>query len=199
MNILLETERLRLRRFTPADADHLFALDNDPDVMHFINGGEPTPRHIIENDILPTFLRYDARGYGIFAAEEKATGNFVGWFSLRAVEETPDEAALGYRLHKAAWGKGYATEGARALIDKGFGEWGIVRIVATTYEHNLGSRRVMAKVGLTFVRSFRYAAEDLQSDTSYSSSDEMWDGEDVVYALERIEWEKSIILIKRDA
>jgi RimJ/RimL family protein N-acetyltransferase len=59
MHVLLETERLILRRFTAADLDHLFTLDNDPEVMRYINGGEPTPREAIESDILPRFMQYD--------------------------------------------------------------------------------------------------------------------------------------------
>ena len=151
MQVLLETERLVLRRFTQADVDCLFELDNDPDVMRFINGGTPTPRDIIQNDILPGFLHYDERflGYGVWAAIEKATGGFLGWLSFRPAEGTPGEVNLGYRFRRDAWGKGYATEGARALVRKGFSELGVQRVVATTYEDNLASRRVMEKLGMT--------------------------------------------------
>jgi RimJ/RimL family protein N-acetyltransferase len=93
-----------------------------------INGGRPTPRQEIENDVLPTFLDYYERfpGYGFWAAVEKSTGRFVGWFHFRPAERAhPDEIELGYRLRKSAWGKGYATEGSRALIQKGFAELGV--------------------------------------------------------------------------
>jgi RimJ/RimL family protein N-acetyltransferase len=191
MQILLETERLILRRFTEADVDHLFELDNDPEVMRFINGGTPTPREVIQKDILPGFLQYDERfpGYGFWAAIEKTSGEFVGWFSFRAVEGTPDEASLGYRLRKAVWGQGYATEGARALIRKGFTELGVRRVIATTYEENLASRRVMEKVGMRLVRRFRLTPEDLmKADSFHDTSLEIWDGDDVEYALERADW-----------
>ena len=142
---LLETERLRLRRFTPEDGAHLFALDNDPAVMRYINGGTPTPREGTRDQILPGFLRYnDANpGFGFWAAIEKATGDFVGWFVFRPTGGDPQEVALGYRFYKAAWGRGYATEGAAALIERGFGEWGVERVIAGTYEKNAASRRVM--------------------------------------------------------
>jgi RimJ/RimL family protein N-acetyltransferase len=191
MQILLETERLILRRFTEADVDHLFDLNNDPEVMRFINGGTPTPREVIQKDILPGFLQYDERypGYGFWAAIEKASGEFVGWFSFRAEEGAPDEISLGYRLHKAAWGKGYATEGARALIRKGFTELGVRRVIATTYEDNLASRRVMEKVGMRLVRRFRLSPEDLMNaDSFHTTSVEIWDGDDVEYALEKADW-----------
>jgi RimJ/RimL family protein N-acetyltransferase len=75
MSIFLETERLVLRRFTEDDVDNLVELDSDPDVMRFINGGRPTPRHEIEGDVLPAFLDYYERfaGYGFWAAVEKST------------------------------------------------------------------------------------------------------------------------------
>ena len=85
MQIFLETERLLLRRFTEDDVENLVELDSDPDVMHFINGGRPTPRREIESDFLPAFLDYYERfaGYGFWAAIEKSTGRFVGWFHFR--------------------------------------------------------------------------------------------------------------------
>ena len=106
-------------------------------------------------NILPRFLRYDERfpGYGVWAAVEKATGEFSGWFSFQPSGETSDEVRLGYRFRRAAWGKGYATEGSQALIRKGFSELGVRRVVATTYEDNVASRRVMEKVGMTLVRT----------------------------------------------
>ena len=195
MGVLLTTARLILRRFTAADADYLFALDNDPAVMRYINGGTPTPRRVIEAEILPRFMRYDERypGYGFWAAEEKAGRAFLGWFSFRPTQDRPGELALGYRFRQAVWGRGYASEGARALIDKGFTEWGVACVVAGTYEENLASRRVMEKVGLTFRRAFRpSAAEILNSETSHITSAEVWEGDEVEYALERAEWEGKV-------
>ncbi len=193
MVLLLETERLLLRRFTDTDAAHIFALDNDPEVMRYINGGTPTTWRAVVEKILPGFLRYDERcpGFGFWAAIEKTTGDFVGWFVFRPTGDNPSEVILGYRFHKAAWGKGYATEGAAALMRKGFAEWGVERVVATTYEENRASRRVMEKLGMRHVRNFRIGIEEiLASDTSYTDSPEVWDGDDVEYALERAEWER---------
>ena len=192
MKPLLATPRLRLRPFTPADVDHLFHLDNDPEVMRYINGGTPTPREAIQNDILPNFCHYDNH-FGVWAAEAKATGEFLGWFSLRPTDENNDEATLGYRLTRAAWGNGYATEGVQALIIQGFTTWGLQRIVATTYEENLASRRVMEKAGMTMVRRFRLTPEDIQNaDTFHTESTEIWDGDDVEYAIEKSEWKRSV-------
>lgn len=184
MQVYLETERLILRRFTPADADLLVELDSDPEVMRYLSGGPATPREEIENDILPAWLRYYERGdrYGFWAAIEKGSGDFIGWFHFRPLGDAPaDEPELGYRLLRTAWGKGYGTEGSRALINKGFTEFGVRRVVASTYEDNIGSRRVMEKCGLTFVRTFKYNAAD---------PSDIWEKDDVEYALTREDWER---------
>ncbi len=190
--ILLETERLTLRRFKEADIDNLFELDNDPDVMRFINGGIPTPRNTIQNVLLPGFVSYDLQypGYGFWAVDIKTTGNFLGWFSFRPTGSNPTEVTLGFRLRKIAWGKGYATEGARALIRKGFTEMGVQRIIATTYQDNIASQRVLEKTGLLWMRKFRLTLEDLEKvDTFHVDANEIWDGYDFEYALEKPEWE----------
>src|SRR6478735_8862228 len=150
MEVYLETARLLLRRFTEDDADLLVELDGDPEVMRFLTGGEATPREVIERDILPRFLRsYErASGFGYWAAIERATGEFLGWLCFHPLAgAVPGEVVLGYRLRRAAWGQGYATEGARALIRKGFTELGVQRVIANTYEYNSASRRVMENVG----------------------------------------------------
>ena len=184
MPSVLETERLALRRFTDEDVDLLVELDSDPSVMRFITGGRTTPRSEIEEEVLPAFLRHYARwpGWGFFATHERVSGTFLGWFHLRPGDGDPDdEVELGYRLRNDAWGKGYATEGARALIDYAFGR-GARRVYAGTMVANVASRRVMEKAGLRFVRTFT----------------QPWpyriDGEekgDVEYALLRTEWEGS--------
>src|SRR6266566_4558022 len=203
MQVFLETERLVLRRFTEADVDHLFDLDSDPEVMRFLTGGTPTPREVIQNDILPAFLRSYERfpGFGMWAATEKARGEFLGWFSFRPKDAaSPNDVALGYRLRRAVWGQGYATEGARALIRKGFTELGMQRVFATTYQDNLASRRVMEKAGLRLVRTYRMTVAQLQAHkTSYhSTSEELWDGDDVEYALLKADWEQQEAVLHSD-
>ena len=184
MQVFLETERLVLRRFTEADADNLFDLDGDPEVMRFLTGGKPTPREVIRNETLPRIRHYYERfaGLGFWAVNEKSTGDFLGWFEFRPPEGGgPDEAELGYRLRKSAWGKGYAPEGARALIRKGFAELGVRRVVAQTMAVNTASRRVMEKVGLRYVR------------TSYEEWPDPIEGAaegEVEYALWKAAWER---------
>jgi RimJ/RimL family protein N-acetyltransferase len=156
VHVFLETERLVLRRFTTGDVDNLAGLDADPDVMRFVSGGIPTSREEIENDFLPAFLGYYQRyrAFGFWAAIEKSAGDFLGWFHFRPREgSAPGQVELGYRMRKSAWGKGYATEGSRALIRKGFTESGVQRVTAEAMAANTASRRVMEKAGLTLART----------------------------------------------
>ena len=185
MHVFLETQRLVLRRFTMADADNLVRLDADPDVMRLVTGGIPTSRDEIENEFLPAFLAYYDRydGYGFWAVIEKATGEFLGWFHFRPrADAAPGEAGLGYRLRKQAWGKGYATEGSRALIRKGFTESGVQRVTAGTMAVNVASRRVMEKAGLRLVRTFHQSWPYPVDGSQYGA---------VEYALDKSHWRQS--------
>jgi RimJ/RimL family protein N-acetyltransferase len=175
------------------DLDHLFVLDNDPQVMRYINGGIPVSRSAIQREILPLFLQYDDHNpvFGFWAAEDKNKVQFLGWFSLRPTGNDPGEAALGYRLRRDAWGQGYATEGVRALIASAFAQPGIQRIVATTYEDNLASLRVMEKAGMTLVRRFRLTPEEIEhADTFLTESLAVWDGDDLEYAISKSDWQR---------
>ncbi len=175
--VFLETERLVLRRFTEADVDHLVVLHNDPDVMRFLTGGEPVSREEVEREYRERFA-----GHGYWVAIERATGEFLGWFALHSTEDhDPGEFELGYRLRKPSWDKGYATEGSRALIRKGFTEMGVRRVWAQTMAVNLASRRVMEKSGLKLIRTFHLEWEDPLPGTEHG---------EVEYALELAEWER---------
>jgi RimJ/RimL family protein N-acetyltransferase len=169
VHVYLETERMILRRFMPADVDLVTALDADPAVMRYINGGRPTPRDEIRDDYLPAWLAYYERGdrYGFWAAIETGTGAFLGWFHLRPLPKDPDdEPELG--------------EGSRALIRTAFSELGARRVYATTMVVNVGSWRVMEKSGLRLVRTFQQAWPDRIEGEEHG---------DVEYALTRDEWE----------
>jgi RimJ/RimL family protein N-acetyltransferase len=131
--ILLETARLRLRRFAPGDLGRLVELDSDPEVMRFITYGAPTPRATYEQLILPR------------------------WFAIYS--RTPE---LGYRLARTAWGRGLATEGALAVIDHGFTRAGAGRIAARTLAANHRSRQVMLNCGLEFECDFVYPEDVVQ-------------------------------------
>jgi RimJ/RimL family protein N-acetyltransferase/uncharacterized damage-inducible protein DinB len=154
---LLETERLLLRPLTESDLDNLVELNSDPEVLRFLTGGKPIPREDIAGKFLPKVFGYYQRfsGLGYWAAEEKSTGEFLGWFALEPGHgESAVDVELGYRLRRAAWGKGYATEGSRALVRRAFAELSVERVYAETMAVNARSRRVMAKSGLRYLRTF---------------------------------------------
>jgi RimJ/RimL family protein N-acetyltransferase len=189
----LETERLVLRRFTPADAGNLLALDGDPEIMRYLEPRVKT-RAQIEAEVLPQFLgrHQQCPDFGRWAADARDSGDFVGWFGLRPVQ--PSDAAivdwadappgsgvaeLGYRLRRSAWGRGYATEGARALVRRAFTELGVREIVATTMTVNTRSRAVMQRAGLRYARTVHLTwAEPLdgneQGDVEYRLRREDW-------------------------
>ena len=182
MELFLETERMLLRQFTMDDVDDVLALDSDQDVRRFVEDGEPVNREETAS-LIEHWMGYYERSetYGFWAAIEKNTGEFLGWFHFRPHEGAPvNEPELGYRLVSAAWGKGYATEGSRALIDKGFASPDIVRVVAATMAVHEASRRVMEKSGLRHTRSFPTEWP------VHLPGDEF--GE-VEYAITRAEWE----------
>jgi RimJ/RimL family protein N-acetyltransferase len=176
MNVYLATERLDLRPFTLEDLDALEALDADPEVMRYINGGRPTSREELREDSLPFWLRSYERGdaWGSWAAIERATGSFIGWFQLRPQpHDPPEEPELGYRSCREAWDAGIATEGSRALIDKAFGELGARRVDATTMAVDRGSWRVMEKAGMRFVPFNGEWPDRIRGDVEYAITREV--------------------------
>jgi RimJ/RimL family protein N-acetyltransferase len=178
--VYLETERLRLRQFAPADLELLVELESDPEVMRFLTG-QPTPRDEIETVTLPAILRRYAEhpGLGTFAAHQKTDGAFVGWFGLQPTGE-PGTVDVGYRLNRTAWGQGYATEGTRALIAKAFTDLGLDRVVADTMAVNHRSRAVMRRAGLRFVKLYHEHFDDPLPGAEFG---------EVLYAIDRTTWE----------
>ncbi|MBU7597737.1 GNAT family N-acetyltransferase [Streptomyces sp. P38-E01] len=153
----LTTERLRLRPFVFRDAEELFALHTDPEVMRYLDDAEPATPQTIEERTLPHLMRHHhcVGGQAYFAAEESQSGRFIGWFELRPVNGGDASVLeLGYRLGRVAWGHGYATEGSTALLRRAFTASAAETVVAETMSVNARSRRVMEKVGMRHVRTF---------------------------------------------
>ena len=182
MTVFLETDRLILREFTRDDVDALLALDQDPLVRRYVEDGIPVTR----DEAIVTiehFLAYYERGpvFGFWAGIEKESGEFLGWFHFRPEDRSNTaEPELGYRLIASSWGKGYGTEGSRALIDHGFAYPEVERVVACTMVVHTASRRVMEKSGLRLVRTFH-----AEWPVRIPGDEEG----DVEYAITRAEWE----------
>lgn len=182
MRIFLTTDRLVLREFTPDDVPLLADLDGDPAVMRHLTGGRATPPEEIRERVLPRMLAAYRHppGLGWWAARRRADDAFLGWFEFRPLHAgDAREVELGYRLRRAAWGAGYATEGSRALIHKGFTELGVERVTAFTMAVNARSRRVLERAGLSYVRTFHQDWPEAIEGAEHG---------EVEYALTRAEW-----------
>jgi RimJ/RimL family protein N-acetyltransferase len=144
----LVTLRLALFEITPRHGNELHELDSDPRVMRYIGSGQVSTREQIEQVMrrLPrAYALYP--GLGTWRATRRDNGDFVGWFALKYVPGTA-EIEVGYRLRHAAWGRGYATEGARELVRYGFDDLGLHRIIGVTHPDNGVSQNVLRKIGL---------------------------------------------------
>ncbi|MEI2776781.1 MAG: GNAT family N-acetyltransferase [Tetrasphaera sp.] len=140
---VLQTDRLTLRPLTWDDQLELERLDADPEVMRYLDRPR-TPDQIRERFLARTDPSHDAMGLGYWVGLEE--GRFVGWWLL--TPEGPGVADIGWRLHRAAWGRGLASEGARAVVRHGFATVGLERIVADTMVVNHASQGVMRKIGM---------------------------------------------------
>ncbi len=160
MKIFAETERLILRELIPADAEGMFEMDSDLEVHRYL-GNKPV-KSITQSLADIEFIRkqYTENGIGRWAVIEKATGNFVGWSGLKLITEITNNHVnyydLGYRFIKRFWGKGYATETAKAARDYGFNELKLNEIIGIADINNLESIRVLEKVGLKRISVFDY-------------------------------------------
>lgn len=174
---VLTTDRMILRRFTMDDVDLLLDLDADPDVMRYLSRNSPT-REDVETVILPSIIEQYRRGpvAGTFAAHDRRSGEFIGWFALDGDPHAPE---LGYRLRRVYWGRGLATEGARAMIELAFSAGDAAKIWAQTMYVNAGSRRVLEKCGLRHIRTFHEHFDDPLPGTEHG---------EVEYAITRQEW-----------
>jgi len=160
MKIFAETERLLLRELLPADAEGMFERDSDPDVHLYLGNNPIKSLAESKNDI--EFIRdqYEKLGIGRWAVIEKETGDFVGWSGLKFITKSTNNHInyydLGYRFIKRSWGKGYATETAKAAIDYGFETLNLDFIIGIADVHNQGSINVLEKSGLKKIELFDY-------------------------------------------
>ncbi len=157
--IIDDSERLSYSVMTPADAELMYQLDQDVEVMHFINGGTLTSRQDIEKVYMPRMQSYTNRdeGWGIWKVMLKHENTFVGWILVRPMDffgEHPenDNLELGWRFSRDSWGKGYATEAAlcikNALVKLG----NIKKLSAIAIEENTASTNIMTKLGMRFIK-----------------------------------------------
>lgn len=157
----LRTERLLLRRWRDSDLEPWAAMNADPDVREHL--GEVMTRDQSNGSVAAFQSEFDERGYGWWAVEVQATGEFVGFTGLDDVDdEVPFTGVeIGWRLARSSWGHGYATEAALATLTFGFHTLGLPEILAITTATNLRSQAVMRRIGMT-----RNPADDFEHPTA---------------------------------
>lgn len=155
----LETDRLTLRMFAPEMAETFHRIWNDAVVMKYIDNFRPT---LEESRGFMTRLvaLWREQGFGQWAVELKEEGKLIGYAGFKYLDKTP-EVELLYGIDKPYWNKGYTTEAGRACLDYVFSKTRLERIVAVAHPENIGSWRVMEKLGMKRERVARYYNQDL--------------------------------------
>ncbi|MBA7643458.1 hypothetical protein ES703_51184 [subsurface metagenome] len=150
----IDTERLILRPETEADGKDIYSMNTDSEVMRFIGDGRPWTSPLKE------FLKQYKRALAKTAEEKhgnvsviiKETEQYIGWCGLLPQSRLDGKLELAYRYYRHAWGKGYATEAARAVLAVGFDGLGLEEIFGMSHPYNLASIRVLAKLGFRYIR-----------------------------------------------
>lgn len=163
MKYHLETERLIIRELRWTDLEGMFELDSNTKVHKYLGNKPIKTREEAKNTILSIREQYIERGIGRFAVIEKKTGAFIGWsgFKLnKGKKETlngfDNFIDIGYRFIPKYWKKGYGLESAIACLDFGFKTLNYNIIYGAADVKNLGSNKILQKIGLQFVNEFKY-------------------------------------------
>jgi RimJ/RimL family protein N-acetyltransferase len=147
MSVILKTERLELREFLPQDAEQMYQLNLDPEVIRYT--GDPPFASIVEAaDFLSAYDDYSRNGFGRWAVIRKQDGAFIGWSGLKRHDDGMVD--IGFRFFQHEWGKGYATESAKAVLDCGFNELKLEEIIGRAAKANTASIRVLEKLGMRY-------------------------------------------------
>lgn len=145
----IPSARLSLRQWKQSDYPAFARLNADPEAMHYF----PAPLNRSESDALARRCQsfIEAHGWGLWAAEERATGQFIGFIGLHIAPAALPFAPcveIGWRLAKAHWGTGLATEGAAAALQYAFDTLNMTEVVSFTSIHNVKSEAVMQRLGM---------------------------------------------------
>lgn len=150
-----QTSRLSLRQLNPSDAPAFYSLNQNPKVIQY-TGDTAFESEEAAREFLKNYKDYQNHGYGRWAVIEKASGAFLGWCGLKYVPEV-DETDIGFRFFEQYWGKGYATESAKACLDYGFETLQLKSIIGRAMAENTASVKVLEKLGMVFEREFDFA------------------------------------------
>jgi len=147
MTKIIETKRLLLRELNVSDSEHFFVLNSDPEVLKY-TGDKPFLSVYDAESFLKNYNDYKKNGFGRWAVISKESSKFLGWSGLKLNEEKLID--LGFRFFKKDWGKGYATESAKASLEFGFNTLKINEIIGRASLENKGSVRVLEKLKMNF-------------------------------------------------
>ena len=157
----VETERLVLRPWRESDVDPYLELTADPEAMRYLGFGETMDREGTWRNIALILGHWALRGYGFWAVEEKASGAFLGRVGLWQPEGWPG-LEVGWALLRRHWGKGYASEAARAALDHALTKLEEPHVISLIYPDNQRSIRVAERIGERLERTiFRFKRECL--------------------------------------
>lgn len=148
---ILETERMKLRPLTKDDFYLMRLLDEDPKVVQYLGHGHTRTEEETRGNIHKILNDYEKYGLSIYIAEDKKTKEFLGRTGL--IPYTIDEHfywEVGYSFRPSAWGKGYATEAAKFLVDYGFKNLHVPFLISLIHPENKKSIHVAEKAGMTF-------------------------------------------------
>jgi RimJ/RimL family protein N-acetyltransferase len=150
MSDTIDTDRLHLRRFTLEDAEAMTPLVTDPEVLRYTGERPLTSIEAVRDLLTAKQLRdYRVHGYGRMAVIEKASGRLIGFSGLKRLEHL-DETDVGYRFVRDAWGKGYATESASAVMAAMVPALGLKRLIGRCDPANAASAHVLRKLGMSW-------------------------------------------------
>ena len=146
---VIETERVILRTWRDDDVDEYYRINQDPKVIEFLRG--PLTMQEAKDFVAFVNQQFDKIGYTLWAAEEKSSGKLMGFIGLDPLKWAAPLGScveIGWRLGSEYWGKGYATEGAKAALKYGFNKCGLKEVVSFTVPANVRSIRIMEKIGM---------------------------------------------------
>lgn len=147
----LETPRLVIRTFAPGDAEPWLALVNAPETRRFTPPSAPATRETFQESMERRHTMEREQGYAMWAVDSRATGAFIGQCGLYPAERTGPDIELAYHFNPAAWGQGFATEAATAVLAYALGPVGLDRVIAFVMPANVASCRVVEKAGMRHV------------------------------------------------
>lgn len=168
MKIFAETERLILREVLLTDVEGMFELDSNPMVHQYLGNNPINSKEQAIEAINFIRQQYEERGVGRWAAIEKESGDFIGWTGLKlntgekeSLNGKQNFYDLGYRFIPRYWGKGYASETAFPSLDYGFENLNVETMCGAAEVKNIGSNKILQKIGLNFIEEFIYKDEKI--------------------------------------